>query len=239
MDVVIVSKTHMSNAACVGGVLENGRFVRLLNEKGYNQNSGTSLNVGDVYSITFNEKSGKKPPHIEDILVLQTQFKYRFSSLDKLAYHLTENLGVLIWRGGLETLFDGNIHWTASGSGYISEHRGIPGHSVGFWISDENLTRKDYQGKVRYNYPKGRGEGNWRSIPFVGFQTPVQMIPAGTLLRVSLARWWSPNENEEKKCFLQLSGWYAVLQPETPQEHYSEFMDDNPDDVTELDDLPF
>ncbi len=51
MDVIIVSKTHMSSAACVGGVLANGRFVRLLNSEGYNQDSDTDLEVG-ARSIT-------------------------------------------------------------------------------------------------------------------------------------------------------------------------------------------
>jgi hypothetical protein len=48
MDVIIVSKTHMTTAACVGGVLANGRFVRLLTEHGYNQDIDTELKVGDV-----------------------------------------------------------------------------------------------------------------------------------------------------------------------------------------------
>lgn len=50
----------------------------------------------------------------------------------------------------------------------------------------------------------------WRSIKFKGFEEPVDVIPAGTLLRVSLARWVSFNEGEEPKCWLQLSGWYDL-----------------------------
>jgi hypothetical protein len=42
MEVIIVSKTHMSNAACVGGlVLSNNRYVRLLNPGNYNQPTDT------------------------------------------------------------------------------------------------------------------------------------------------------------------------------------------------------
>jgi hypothetical protein len=33
----------------------------------------------------------------------------------------------------------------------------------------------------------------------------IEVIPAGTLPGVSLARWWSSNEDEE----IQLSGWYG------------------------------
>ena len=45
-------------------------------------------------------------------------------------------------------------------------------------------------------------------IPFVGCADPIPEIPAEALIRVSLARWWKKTEEEEKKCYLQLSGWY-------------------------------
>jgi len=220
MDVIIVSKTHMSSAACVGGVLANGRFVRLLNSDGYNQDSDTELEVGDVYTITFSERTEKTPPHVEDILVHSMEYKFTFSSIDKMVEYLTEKLKVKIWKGSTEVLFDGNIQWTSGGSGYISESGEIPKNSVGFWIPDKDLNRKDFNEKVRYSYPI-----RWRNISYVGFQNPVDKIPAGTLVRVSLARWWSPNEDEER-CYLQLSGWYGLPEPKT----------ENND---EEDDLPF
>lgn len=220
MDVIIVSKTHMSSAACVGGVLANGRFVRLLDSDGYNQDSDTDLEVGDVYTITFSERTEKTPPHVEDILVHTMEHKFSFSSIEKMVEYLTDQLKVKIWRGSTEVLFDGNLEWTSGGSGYISESGEIPKNSVGFWIPDRDLNRKDYNEKVRYSYPI-----RWRNISYVGYQNPVDKIPAGTLVRVSLARWWSPNEDEER-CYLQLSGWYGLPEPVT----------ENDD---EDDDLPF
>jgi|SRR5690554_1221227 len=220
MDVIIVSKTHMSSAACVGGVLANGRFVRLLDSDGYNQDSETDLEVGDVYTITFSERTEKTPPHVEDILVHTMEHKFTFSSIEKMVEYLTDKLKVKIWRGSTEVLFDGNLEWTSGGSGYISESGEIPKNSVGFWVPDKDLNRKDYNEKVRYSYPI-----RWRNISYVGYQNPVNNIPAGTLVRVSLARWWSPNEDEER-CYLQLSGWYGLPEPET---------ENNDED----DDLPF
>jgi hypothetical protein len=222
MDVIIVSKTHMLSAACVGGVLANGRFVRLLKSDGYNQDSNTDYQVGEVYTIKFSEKTDKIPPHIEDILVETMKYKFTFSPIEKMVNYLFKKLNVKIWRGSTEILFDEKLKWTNSGSGYISESGEIPDNSVGFWISDKDLTRRDFRGKVRYSYPI-----RWRNITFVGFQNPVDKIPAGTLVRVSLARWWSPDEDEEK-CFLQLSGWYGLPEPDS--------KDDNGE---ERDDLPF
>ncbi|MCX7067709.1 MAG: hypothetical protein NTW85_08475 [Methylococcales bacterium] len=204
MDVIIVAKTHMSNSACVGGILVSGRFVRLLDSNGHNQSLDTELNIGDVCSITFTERPKKKPPHIEDILVSTIVFKYSVPSIDKMIEFLKKNIKITIWSGNTDVLFDGKLQWTNSGSGYISESGEMPDSSVGFWIPDKDLTQRDYQGKVKYSYPI-----RWRNIPFVGFQSPVDIIPAGTLVRVSLARWWSPNE-DEKRCYLQLSGWYGL-----------------------------
>ena len=221
MDVIIVSKTHMSSAACVGGVFANGRFVRLLDSDGYNQDSDTGLEVGDVYTITFSERREKTPPHVEDILVHTMDHKFSFSSIEKMVEYLTDKLKVKIWRGSTAVLFDGNLEWTSGGSGYISESGGIPDNSVGFWIPDRDLNRKDYNEKVRYSYPI-----RWRNISYVGYQNPVDNIPAGTLVRFSLARWWSRNEDEER-CYLQLSGWYGLPEPAT---------DDNDEDDN---DLPF
>jgi len=213
MDVIIVSKTHMSSAACVGGVLANGRFVRLLDSNGFNQDSDTEFEVGDVYTITFSERNDKRPPHLEDILLNTMVHKFSFSTTEKMVDYLKDNLKVKIWRGSTEILFDGKLQWTSGGSGYISESGEIPENSVGFWIPDKDLNRKDYNEKVRYSYPI-----RWRNISFVGFQNPVDKIPAGTLVRVSLARWWSPNEDEDR-CYLQLSGWYALPEPEENNYH--------------------
>lgn len=208
MDVIIVSKTHMLNHACVGGVLANGKFVRLLNSDGYNQDSDTDMEIGKVYSITYTERRDKIPPHVEDILVNSITYKFTFATILKMVDYLKNELKIQIWRGNPNNLFDGKLQWTSGGSGYISK-RNIPEHSVGFWISDRHLNRNDYNDKVRFHYPV-----SGRNITYVGYQNPVNIIPSGTLIRVSLARWWSPNDDEEK-CYLQLSGWYGIPETQT------------------------
>ena len=50
-----------------------------------------------------------------------------------------------------------------------------------------------------------------RGLKYVGEESPIKVIPAGTLVRLSLARWWRPEKSEpnfEERCYLQLSGWY-------------------------------
>ncbi len=48
-----------------------------------------------------------------------------------------------------------------------------------------------------------------RRLKYVGAERAIPVIPAGTLIRVSLARWWAPEGSEmEERCYVQLSGWY-------------------------------
>lgn len=183
----------------------NGRFVRLLDSQGNHYDLDTDIHVGGAYTITAHVRKGLRPPHVEDVLVTSMKYEGAIGSSQKLAEILTERLKVKVWSGSTDVLFDGNLHWTDGGSGYVSESGGIPSNSVGFWRPNRPIVRKDFHKKVRYSYPI-----RWRNIPFVGFQEPVDVIPAGTLVRVSLARWWAPEELEEQRCYLQLSGWYGL-----------------------------
>lgn len=210
MEVLIVSKTRMSNAVCVGGILENGRWVRLLDQRGYNQPMHTSLNVGDVCDISFFEPLTFDPPHVEDVLVSSVSRKSSFPNLSSLSAHLRNNLKVKVWQGDPDLLFDGKLLWTEQGSGYVARDNGLPSNSVGFWLTERRLTKSAFDRKVRYSHPPPSSwSDRWRRFAYVGFQEAVDAIPARTLVRVSLARWWSPADGDtEERCYLQLSGWY-------------------------------
>ena len=205
MEIIIVSKTKMSSNECVGGIAkDSGQSIRLLDSNGNNQPIDCEFEVGEIWEIEFTIKGNLTPPHTEDVLVTSKTFTKRV--ITNLVDWITSNFEDRLWRGSPDNLFDSQIDFTPSGSGFISASKGVPSLSVGFWISDKDLTRKDFSGKVRYNYPSA---GNWRSITYVGKADPIDKIPAGTLMRVSLARWWRPDDSdEEERCFLQLSGWY-------------------------------
>ena len=206
MDVIIVSKTHMTSAACIGALATNGKYIRLLNDGGYNQPIDTEFEIRQVWDIEFEERVDKKTPHIEDVIVKSKKLKGTLKD-EITMLQLVQRYNAIIWRGSPEVLFDGLLQWTDSGSGYISDNSSIPNNSVGFWIPDKDLTKKIFYDKPRYSYPKTT---NWRSLPYVGFEEAVEIIPAGTLVRVSLARWWDTNGTTEDRCSLQLSGWYDL-----------------------------
>ncbi|HSN77106.1 MAG TPA: DNA helicase RecQ, partial [Anaerolineae bacterium] len=67
------------------------------------------------------------------------------------------------------------------------------------------------------------------TLVFVGFQEPIQVIPAGALVRVSLSHWWRREDHpeDEPRCYVQLSGYFLApviliegskASPDTPAE---------------------
>jgi hypothetical protein len=226
MRVLILSKTRMANGSCVGGILANGRYVRLMDHLGYNQPPDTCYEIGDVYEIKFCQRNDISAPHTEDILLYDKSLVKRIDE-EEIINILTRKIRVRIWSGSPEKIFDGKLQWTESGSGYISTNGEIPSNSVGFWKPDKKLLKRDYEDKCRYHYffTGNDHETHRKRITYVGMKNPVDEIPSCTLLRVSLARWWSPDGNEER-CYLQLSGWYGL--PEARQE-----------EEATSDDLPF
>lgn len=200
-DVLIVSKTHMSSGICVGGlILRDNRYVRLLDRGNKNQPNDTDFEIGTVWSINFINRASLTPPHIEDIIILNKNF---VKNIDDISSFLL-GISLIDWEGHIDTLFGGKIKWTQKGSGFIDETN-LPSQSVGFWKTDKELIKNESYGKIRYDYPNG---DNLRSLKFVGLIPAIEIIPSGTLLRISLARWWNNDGDTENRCYLQLSGWY-------------------------------
>jgi hypothetical protein len=206
----------MANGACVGAITGNRKFLRLLDENGYNQPEDTSYKIRQLWDFDYEEKSNLKPPHMEDVIVHSKRYVKDLNS-DTTMRDMVEKNNFNIWTGAPDNLFDGLLMWTPNGSGYISERADIPDQSVGFWVSDRPLRKRVVFEKTRYNYPSSNG---WRNLPYVGFEEPVDIIPAGTLIRVSLARWWDRNGETEYRCSLQLSGWYDL--PTNPNNNFED-----------------
>jgi hypothetical protein len=196
MEVLILSKTKYGQSQyCIGGItLTNFKFIRLLNPGGYYQPIDTELNIGDVWDITFNPSTNTKAPHNEDVIVNSKRFVKHIYDLKTYI----KSIGVKIWKGSVFSIFDSHLKWTGSGSGYLSENQSnLPNNSVGFWIPDEDLTFNN-----GYYYITGK------KLNYKGALNPKPIIPKGSLVRLSLAKWWCPDDFHEARCYLQLSGVY-------------------------------
>jgi len=229
MEVLIVSKTHMSSAACVGGlVLAHNRYIRLLNLGNYNQPIDTDFEVGAIWDLTFTDRTNLHPPHIEDVIISAKIFLRR---VENISNFLRER-NVIDWNGHINNLFCGLLQWTNSGTGYIPLGGQMPTRSVGFWITDKALVSVTFENnKTRFRYPNSTV---YRNISYVGYQETIATIPAGTVLRVSLSRIFPPENSEitaPTGYYLQLSGWYI-------NEQVNNQNNENPN-VDIGDDLPF
>lgn len=199
MKVLIVAKTRRGSGACIGGITEKGRSVRLIAlDAETNPRAGMDYEVGDIWDIEFRADPKIIPPHVENIIVTGARKLERSSRIEEA---ICRYMPPVI--GGPEKLFDGLVQTASSGALYIAERTGLPVRSTMFWVPDEPLYL-DCSGK-RLHYRYGQ-----HTVVFVGFQEPIEVIPGGALLRVSLAHWWRPSDGreEEDRCYVQLSGWF-------------------------------
>lgn len=205
MEILITSKTHKGKAACVGGlVISNNRLVRLLKPGNWDQYADTDFDIGDVWNINFQDRTDVEPPHIEDVIIQSKDYIKKIGNISEFII----NSGITIYRGAPNQIFNGRLGWTGNGSGYIGNRENLPANSVSFWISDKDLVLDDDEKHYTYN-SKNEFEALKR-FPYVGFGSKVDRILAGTLMRMSLARWWKPEDSDmNERCYLQLSGWYV------------------------------
>lgn len=211
VDVIIVSKTKMANdKVCVGGVDVDGCCsLRLLDEKGFHESiSECPYNIWDVWEISYNFSKQRPCPHTEDVKVCVRKkkgvLKEEYRNISDFVRLLRES-NVPVFNGSIIDCFDGKLQCTSNGTLFVNEEN-VPNYSTCFWICDRPLRRKDYNGKIRYNY--NDGTKNWGyNISYVGLSNAVDIISRGSLIRLSLSHWWSPDDSEdEKRCYLQLSG---------------------------------
>jgi ATP-dependent DNA helicase RecQ len=203
MKVVIVAKTRMGSGACVGGLTFDGRSLRLdAADRETDDHFNMDFQVGEVWNVETRAEAEIVPPHVENVTVVR---KSRSGTITKITEFIEGHMPPV--SGGVGVLFDGLTNATKNGTLYIAERSGIPGRSTMFWRPDKPLKRDEGQKRIRYRYPT---ESGGRTLTFVGFQEPIPEIPAGTLMRVSLAHWWRPEENPdwELRCYVQISGWF-------------------------------
>lgn len=203
-----MSKTRKGSEACVGAlVIETGESLRLFERNGAFPSADTPYQIGQVWELEWEPDKRRKPPHNETVIVYKRTQLETIPRSD-LAKYLEDEVGIEVWEGSPDELFDGCPSNTWAGKGYVSESTDLPTVSTGFWVSDQDLALvKDEYGADCYKYP---GQSSIRLLKYVGYDAPMAIIPAGTLIRVSLATWWRPTNwvDGEDRCYLQLSGWY-------------------------------
>jgi hypothetical protein len=200
--VVIVGKTRMRGGVCIGGMVqETGLPVRLLPIDGFCHLKTTSFQVGEVWEMCLKKRTGLTAPHSEDH--------------DEWNAHLVATVADLsTWirskckpvRGAPSALFGGRMRFTSAGKGFLRPDPPVPDWSTDFWEIPFTLVHYKEGQADRYR----ADQGATFDVKHVGHQTPVDVIPRGSLVRVSLARWSTMREAPDRgeECWLQLSGWF-------------------------------
>ena len=206
MRVLIVAKTRMGGGACIGGITETGESVRLipLNADPHD-GANREYEIGDIWEITGALETSLIPPHNENFVVHSKSRLYRTEDTRELISAI--ELLMPPKTGNPCELYEGLLKTTGRGRLYIPVGDDVPPYSTIFWRSDLPLTRDTQDRRIWYRYPT---ENGGYTLTYVGFQESPETIPAGVLLRISLALRWRPETqpDAEERHYAQISGWF-------------------------------
>jgi hypothetical protein len=208
-EILIVAKTKMANnKVCVGAIdLNQSISLRLLDMNGFFESKESSpYKIREFWDIEYTHFVRRPVPHSEDVKVVRRtkkgELKQEFSVLDVL-----KRLNFKIYTDTLRNTFEGKLICIDSASLYMLGDNVTP-YSTCFWICDRELIRSNFQNKIRYNYNDGNRKGGYY-MSYVGLEAnPELIIPPNTLIRLSLAGWWMPQDSRIERCYLQMSGWF-------------------------------
>jgi hypothetical protein len=188
---------------CVGGhdLDKNFRSLRLLTKGGMNIEEDAGIDVGEVWELDYEDHSEPDPPHVEDVLVSKGE-RVETLSPDEVRALILDNEAP--WSGGPDALFDGTVAATPNGRVYVPGEGPLPDRSTGYWISDDDIVKHIAYGKARFLYV---GSGELNGFTWAGMADSPSRIVAGTLVRVSLARWHDP-ASAPAGYYTQISGVY-------------------------------
>lgn len=196
---VIVGKTRMSEGYwCIGALtLDDWRSLRLLPVSGGRAWAPeTTIELEQVYEIAGSYSALIDPPHTEDFRLSSLRFVGSYSG--NLPQDICAHVAVA--RGELSSLYQGCLRRLHRSSlGVLRDN--IPNFSTQFWVPDQSL-------RLTIKWEKAYYLVGGYEVRYVGARTPIQEIPAGSLVRLSLSRWWAPEGATEQACYLQVSGWW-------------------------------
>lgn len=200
-EVLIVARTRIGGGVCIGGLrLDDSRNVRLMTATGAYQPATSPYTVGEVYEMTLTPEPHLEPPHVENVRVAVARRVRVEPAMVKL---LTTRVSIV--RSSADRLFEGKLGYTSRDRPYIGRDD-LPKGSVEFWEPERPLLWAPED--KRYVYSSS-STGDY-VFTYAGVDAPVDEIPPGTLVRISLATWYPGTEPAERqRCYTQVSGWFS------------------------------
>lgn len=200
-EIVIVARTLIGGGVCIGGLrLDDNRNVRLMTASGAYQPATSPYTVGEVYEMTLAPDPHLEPPHVENVRV---QAAKRIGVKRAMVRLLASRVSIV--RGSADRLFEGKLGYTSRGRPYIGRED-LPKGSVEFWEPGERLEWD----AARKLYTHSSALAGDCTFTYAGVDDPVDEIPAGTLVRISLGTWWPKTDPpDQQRCYTQVSGWFS------------------------------
>ena len=246
--VIIVSRTRMAaDCVCVGGVdIDSHRSLRLLDARGHHETANACpYQIWDVWNIDYYLTHRRPCPHTEDANVTRRAKIKKLDApnitVDRFAAFL-EKTNIPLFRGSLFSVFDGKLKLTDMNKMYISKED-APTYSTCFWINDKRLLCYESRDRKQYRYIDISNRYGY-SISYVGSEEPIYTIEPGSLIRLSLAHWWKPEDsNDDERCYLQLSGCLIqenrkeLIQAHTQTDAHHEDVEDREQNIAWFDEF--
>jgi|GEM_PF-2256255 hypothetical protein len=203
-NVVILARTQMKGHVCIGAFdSDSNRYIRLLTENAENQNEDSPYQVGQVYSVEYENREGLVLPHCEDVCVQNSCFLGTLTR-EQLQKFLNR---IAISNIHIRDLFDGALNWEHNKAFLLKNSMNLPNYSVVVASLNHDLFLSKYD-EQRFYYIDGICTF---TVPYVGVNDigGLRKITAGRYVRFSLARWWDGNGNfDVARAYLQLSAVY-------------------------------
>lgn len=215
--VVITARTRIKDRdICLGGIdLDSMRTLRLSTAQSRNFTNDSPFHVGSSWIIDYTNRPNCIAPHMEDVNV--DAYTHIADTFDFSKLFGANKLELRVWRDGPETLFDGVLTSemsqarTLAGGLYVFQGGKTPSMSLGYWSPNRDLRARRsrrHSGRVGFDvyYIDDSGTDGTVRIVHSGFEPLPPTIPVGSMLSLSLARWWRPrgDSDQRERCALQI-----------------------------------
>lgn len=229
-DILILARTRMRNhTICVGALdMNTGHMVRPLTSKGRAFTEDAPWRVGDVWRVDSLPQRPLERPHLEDIRITRMN---RIARIDDI--HEWFQCGPFhgqIYTGPAEGLFDGTLTFEpfedaipnrSPRSARLDDGGRRPSMSLQLWETDRLLVRHNVRRNDEWQVRYIGGSPTFRGVSFstkhVGDSASPIVIEKGSLVSLSLARWWPRPDRVDGRaaCYLQLCDILAIPEEET------------------------
>lgn len=211
-EVLIIARTHMKHGnICLAGIeIPTARLIRLMTRYGSYYTENAPFRPRQVWEITYEPRRFLTPPHVEDVCVQNCRNLGEGTDI----YALLTNAACLI-DGSPTRLLQGRLTFGKPVNRHthpdeatptIDRGESIPSQSLALWRTDRVLTKRTLRSAVYYLAPRPRQNEVSFKVKYTGFEGTPILIPEGSYLSLSLARWWDRDDRGEawERCHLQL-----------------------------------